>query len=398
MKVHRYFLGALGVVAAASVAVFGAASSSAHTARAAAAACKASINIEAPFATGPATQLGAEQLHFAELAVAMANKANKTQVTLGQSDTGLNPSLATTRTKAIIASKAVGAIGPAGSQEVEAVGPLYAKAGMAFITGSATLPALTTSGKNGTFFRVVPNDNVQGPRDANYIINHKLAPSGSTILIVDDQEAYSQGLVTVMTPILTAAGYTVDHESYNGNDTGATLQNDLSALATAHINSNVHVVIVPWQSAGNAQLFGQTIQAEGKSVTLFGTDGTDSPGQFVIPGTYVSNFGPDISTSTSALDKSIVSGVAKYGPYGAFGVPTWQATTVMMDAIASVCKAGKTPTRALVLAAVKKTNIPAGKSPEGVTISFTAHGDLKSQAGYLFFINKQGQYVEIGDK
>lgn len=398
MKVHRYFLGALGVIAAASVAIFGAASSSAHSARAAAAACKASINIEAPFATGPATQLGAEQLHFAELAVAMGNKANKTQITMGQSDTGLNPSLATTRTKAIIASKAVGAIGPAGSQEVNAVGPLYAKAGMAFISGSATLPALATSGANKTFFRVVPDDNIQGPNDAHYIINHKLAPAGSTILIVDDQEAYSQGLVTVMSPILSAAGFTVDHESYNGNDTGATLQNDLSALATAHINSNVHVVIVPWQSAGNAQLFGQTIQAEGKSVTLFGTDGTDSPGQFVIPGTYVSNFGPDISTSSSALDKSIVSGIAKYGPYGAFGVPTWQATTVMMDAIASVCKSGKAPTRALVLAAVKKTNIPASKSPEGVSIAFQKDGDLKASAGYLFFVNKQGAYVEIGDK
>ena len=40
------------------------------------------------------------------------------------------------------------AVGPAGSQEVEAVGPLYAKAGMAFVSGSATLPALATSGAN----------------------------------------------------------------------------------------------------------------------------------------------------------------------------------------------------------------------------------------------------------
>jgi hypothetical protein len=69
-----------------------------------------------------------------------------------------------------------------------------------------------------------------------------------------------------------------------------------------------------------------------------------------------------------------------------------------VDAIASVCKAGKTPTRALVLAAIKKTNIPASKSPEGVAISFTKGGDLSAQAGYLFFVNKAGQYVEIGDK
>ena len=43
---------------------------------------------------------------------------------------------------------------------------------MAFISGSATLPALTTSGANPTFFRVVPDDDVQGPQDANYIIKH----------------------------------------------------------------------------------------------------------------------------------------------------------------------------------------------------------------------------------
>jgi branched-chain amino acid transport system substrate-binding protein len=398
MKVRRSISAAAGVMALASVTVFGAASSSAHTATAAKATCKASIAIEAPFATGPATQLGLEQLHFAELAVAMANKANGTAITLGQDDTGLNPSLATTKTNAIIGSKAVAAIGPAGSQEVEAVGPLYAKAGMAFISGSATLPALATSGANKTFFRVVPDDDIQGPNDANYIIKHKLAPSGSTILIIDDQEAYSQGLVSVMSPILSKAGYTVNHQSYNGNDTGATLQSDFSSLVTSQVNSNTHLVIVPWQSAGNAQQFGQTLQQQGKSVTLFGTDGTDSPGQFVIPGTYVSNFGPDISTSKSALDKSIVKGIAKYGAYGAFGVPTWQATTVEMDAIAAVCKAGKTPSRANVLAAIRKTNIPAAKGAEGVPISFKADGDLKAAAGYLFFINKSGTYVEIGDK
>ena len=400
MRVRRILSGAVGVMGLAAIMVFGAAaSSSAHPAKAhAAAACKASIAIEAPFATGPATQLGLEQLHFAELAVAMANKANHTDITLGKDDTGLNPSLATTRTNSIIASSAVAAVGPAGSQEVEAVGPLYAKAGMAFVSGSATLPALATSGANKTFFRVVPNDDIQGPNDANYIINHKLAPAGSTILIVDDEEAYSEGLVAVMTPILQAAGFTVNHQSYNGTDTGATLQSDLSSLATSQVNSNTHLVIVPWQSAGNAQQFGQTLQQQGKTVTLFGTDGTDSPGQFVIPGTYVSNFGPDISSSKSPLAKSIVSGVKKYGPYGSFGVPTWEATTVVMDAIASVCKSGKTPSRANVLAAVRKTNIPASKSAMGVPIQFAANGNLVAKAGYLFHINSKGTYVEIPDK
>ena len=168
MKVRRLFLGALGVMALASVTVFGA-SSSAHSAKTAKAACKASIAVEAPFATGPAIQQGGEQLHFAELAVANDNKSLGIKVTLGQNDTGLNPALATTRSQAIIASPAVAVVGPAGSQEVEAVGPLFKAAGMAFISGSATNSTLT-SGANPTFFRVVAPDSVQGPQDANYII------------------------------------------------------------------------------------------------------------------------------------------------------------------------------------------------------------------------------------
>jgi branched-chain amino acid transport system substrate-binding protein len=391
MKVGRLFIGALGVMALASVTVFGA-TSSARPAKAATAACKTSIAVEAPFATGPATALGLEQVHFAQLAVAMANKANGTSVTLGQDDTGLNPSLATTKTNAIIGSKAVAIVGPSGSQEVNAVGPLMAKAGIAGVSGSATLPALATSGANKTFFRVVPDDNVQGPNDANYIIKH-LKPKA--VLIIDDQEAYSQGITAVMIPILQKANITVNHQSYNGTDTGATLQSDLSSLVTAQLTPAETVVILPWQSASNAELFGQTMQQQGKTATLFGTDGTNSPSQFNIPGTYVSAFGPDISTSKTALDKAIVTGVAKYGPYGPFGVPTWEATTVVMNAISSVCKAGKTPSRANVLAAIRKTNIPASKSALGLPIKFRSNGNLAGSPGYLFKVSSAGKYVEI---
>jgi branched-chain amino acid transport system substrate-binding protein len=394
MKVRRIFLGALGVMALASVTVFGA-SSSAHSAKAAKVACKTSIAVEAPFATGPATQLGLEQLHFAELAVAVDNKALGTKVTLGQDDTGLNPALATQKTNAIIASSAVAAVGPAGSQEVQAVGPLYAKAGMAFISGSATNTTLTTSGANTSFFRVVAPDAIQGPQDANYIVN-KLKPKA--VLLIDDQEAYSTGLVSVMTPVLQQAGITVNHQSYNGTDTGATLQSDMSALVTSQLNSAETVVILPWQSAANAQLFGTTMQQQGKSATLFGTDGTDSPGQFTINGTYVSNFGPDIAGGKSAIDKAIVKGIKKFGPYGAFGVPTYEATDVEMKAIAAVCKAGKKPTRSNVLAAVRKTNIPAASNPLGLKIKFKANGDIANAVFYLFKINASGTYVSIPSK
>jgi len=392
MKVRLALLG--GAMAALAVAA-GAASAKnpASVARPAASACTASLAIEGPF-TGPVAQLGLEQLHFAQLAVAQENKALGMNVTLAQDDTQLTPSMATTKTQSIIASKAVAAIGPAGSQEVEAVGPLFGRAGMAFISGSATLPALAAS-SNPTFFRTVPDDDVQGPQDAKYIIKH-LHPKA--VLLVDDDEAYSQGLAKVMAPILQKAGIKVNRQTYNGTDTGATLANALSSLVTSQLNSSETVTVLPWQTAANAQTFGQDAKQQGKKTTLFGTDGTDSPTQFTIHGSYVSNFGPDIQHAKSALAKSIVKGVKKYGPYGAFGVPSYAATQVAMQAIHSVCAKGQTPSRSNVLAAIRKTNIAPGKNPLGIKIAFTSHGNLVGSPGYLFKINGAGKYVSIPNK
>ena len=356
--------------------------------------CTASIAIEGPF-TGPVAQVGLEQLHFAQLAVADDNTANHTNVTLAQDDTQLTPSIAVSKAQSIIATNAVAVIGPAGSQEVEAVGPIFGKAGIPFVSGSATLPALATDGKNPTFFRVVPDDDVQGPQDANYVVNH-LHTKG--VLIIDDDEAYSQGLVNVMIPILKKAGIAVDHQTLNGTDTGATLAAAIKSLVTSHLSAQDGVAMLPWQTATNAQMFGQDAKQAGKTVILFGTDGTNSPSQFNIPGSYVSAFGPDISGSTSALDQSIVKGVAKYGPYGPFGVPTYEAADVVMKAIASVCKSGQTPSRSNVLAAIKTTNIPANENPLGVPVAFAANGDLAGNTGYLFKINSAGKYMEIPPK
>jgi ABC-type branched-subunit amino acid transport system substrate-binding protein len=278
---------------------------------------------------------------------------------------------------------------------VEAVGPLFGKAGLAFVSGSATLPALASDGKNPTFFRVVPDDNVQGPQDANYVVTH-LKPKA--VLVIDDDEAYSQGLVNTMIPIFKKAGITVDHQTLNGSDTGATLANEIKSLVTSHLTPNETVTMVPWQTPTSAQQFGLDAKQQGKKTILFGTDGTNSPSQFKIPGSYVSAFGPDIAGSTKPLDQSILTGVKKYGPYGAFGLPTYEATDVVMKAISSVCASGETPSRSNVLAAIKKTNIPASANPLGIPIGFAANGNLNGNYGYLFKIGANGAYSEIPPK
>jgi branched-chain amino acid transport system substrate-binding protein len=343
--------------------------------------CVASIGMEGPL-TGPVATLGQEQLHFAELALSMDNAANKTKISLVQGDTQLQPAQATTVTQQFTSnSSIVAVVGPAGSQEVEAIGPLMARAGLAFISGSATNATLT-SGKYPTFFRVVSKDSVQGPQDAHYIISN-LHPKA--LMIVDDQEAYSTGLVSAMTPIFTAAGIKVDHESVSQKVT------DFSSLV-AKITPSTSVVVLPWQVASNAQQFGRDIAQQHKKAVIFGTDGLFSPGTFTINGSYVSSFGPDI-TAIPADAAIVTAEKAAHGAFGTFGPPVFAATHVIDEAIASVCKSGQTPSRANVLAAIKATNEPT--SILGQPISFTSSGDVVNGKFFLFKINSAGNYKLI---
>jgi branched-chain amino acid transport system substrate-binding protein len=380
----------LAVAAVGALAVAGCSSSSSSStaaggstgsASAATKSCVASVGFEGPI-TGPVAPLGTEQLHFAQLAVLTDNLANKTKITLVQGDTQLQPAQATTVTQQFISnSSIVAVVGPAGSQEVEAVGGPMARAGMGFITGSATAVALTT-GKYPTFFRVVSKDSVQGPQDANYIVK-TLKPKA--IMIVDDQEAYSTGLVSAMTPVFQAAGIKVDHESVSQKVT------DFSSLV-AKVTPETSVVVLPWQVAANAQQFGRDLAQQHKNAVIFGTDGLFSPGTFTINGSYVSSFGPDI-TAMPADAVIARAALQKFGNFGTFGPPVYAATHVIDEAIASVCKSGQTPSRSNVLAAIKATNEPA--SILGQPISFDSHGDLNGGKFFLFKIDSSGKYKLI---
>ena len=343
--------------------------------------CTTTIGIEAPI-TGQVAVLGDEQLAFAQLAVAADNKLNGTNITLVQGDTQLMPAQATTVTQQFTSnSKMVAVVGPAGSQEVQAVGPLFGRAGMAFITGSATNPALTTSGKNPTFFRVVSRDDVQGPEDARFVISH-LHPKA--LMIVDDQEVYSTGLVSSMIPVFKAAGIKVDHESVSQKVT------DFSSLV-AKVTPETTVVVLPWQVAANGEQFGKDLQQEHKNATIVGTDGMQSS-SFTIPGSYVSAFGPDITAIPQ--DAALVAAAkVKYPKFGTFGPPVYAATHVIDQAIASVCKSGQTPTRANVLAAIKTTDEPT--SVLGQPIKFDSKGDLVGAKWFLFKISSAGKYVLV---
>lgn len=327
--------------------------------------------------TGEAAFIGKEQLGFAKYAI---RKLGGGKIKLVEGDTQLDPAQASTVGARFHANDNILAVvGPAGSQEVLAVAPIFKKAEpLPFISGSATRTSLT-SGSIPTFRRVVPNDSVQSPTIAKYIRQILKAKS---VFIVDDQTAYSRPLASGVQANLRAGGVKVTRQSVTRTVT------DFSALVS-RISDDTDVVFLPWQFAANGQIFGQQMKEQGKTAIIFGSDGLDS-GDFKIAGSYVSAFAPDI--------RAIKGNAAFIRGYRAkfvsnFGPPTYVATQAAIAAIKRACADGDA-TRTEVHKNLKQTLIP--KTILGGNLQFTARGDVKGAKFYIFKLGAGGKKTLVG--
>jgi branched-chain amino acid transport system substrate-binding protein len=342
-----------------------------------AASCKGSVGVMGPF-TGDAASIGKEQLNWAKFAVERFNSENQTSYALVEGDTQLDPAQASTVAQQFLSNDAIkGVVGPAGSQEVEAVGPIYTRANLGFVSGSATKTTLT-DGSRPTFFRVVPRDDVQGPTDAKYMIDNLKVKK---VMIIDDQTSYSTGLADATDEALKAGGVTTSRESVNQK------QSDFSSLVSK-VSADTDAVFLPWQLAAKAQVFSQQLSEQGKKATIFGTDGLFSPSDFKADGSYVSSFAPDIKAIPA--DADVVSAYsAKYGEFGTFGPPTYAATQIVLTAMNEACKAGNLD-RKSVVDKLKTTNL--SNSILGSDLKFNSSGDVEGAQFYIFKI-QGGKYV-----
>ncbi len=347
----------------------------------------AKIAIMGPF-TGNAASIGLEQLNFAKLAVADFNKSSGMSVQLIEVDTQLDAAKAVTGAQSIVSNNDVlGVVGPAGSQEVEAVAPIFTPANIPFVANSATRTSLTEPPGIKGFFRVVPRDDVQGSTDANFIASVLKAKN---VYLIDDQTSYSSGLADQAEKTLKSLNVTTERDSITQKDT------DFSALVTRLKGASPDVVFVPFQLANQAAQMAKQMQEQGVKATLFGTDGDFSPDDFIkaaagaTDGAYVSFFAPDIHGLDA--DKDIVAAYQKqYGDFGSFGGPSYAATTVLLEAIQRASKAG-TATRASVLAEVAKTD--DATSILGIPIKFDTKGDIEGAAFFIFQV-KDGKFVLV---
>ncbi len=341
--------------------------------------CAASIGVMGPF-TGDAASIGQEQLNWGQFAVDSYNEENGTSIELVEGDTQLDPAQATTVAQQFVSDDAIVAVvGPAGSQEVEAVGPIFDPEDIGFVSASATATALT-DGRFPTFFRVVPTDATQGPTDAEYMLTEL---SADNVFIIDDQTSYSTGLADAATAALEEGGATVTRDSVSQDQT------DFSAVVSS-VGDDVDVVFLPWQIAANAQLFAQQMTEQGKGAVIFGSDGLFSPDDFDADGAFVSAFAPDITAIESSADL-VEAYTSEYGEFGTFGPPVYAATQVVLEAISAACEAGEV-SRSAVTEQIAQTDQP--ESILGGPIVFDDNGDVEGAEFYIFEI-QGGEYTLV---
>jgi branched-chain amino acid transport system substrate-binding protein len=344
--------------------------------------------------TGGAGFLGQEQLSWTRYAVSTLAKGLglKVQLVLGDTPVEKGPGEGLVVAQKMIAdSRLVAVIGPATSGAAASASNALFAAGIAHISPSATRTSLTQgSSKEATagFFRVVPGDYIQGPTDANYMID-KL--NAKKVVLIDFQEPYSVGLADAAEAVLKRKGVTTVRQSTSVNTT------DFSSLVT-RVPSDADVVFFPTQQPPDAQTFGQQLLEQGKRAKVFGGDGANNAQQFKLNGSYVSNFAPDISGIASS--KRLIDGWKKANPQatlGSFGPPAYLATQVALQAIKRACVAGngKMSTRRDVIRNVKKVRVP--NSILGGAFRFsTRSNDPLNAKFYIFQIQPNGTYKLVG--
>ncbi|HVU78395.1 MAG TPA: branched-chain amino acid ABC transporter substrate-binding protein [Gaiellaceae bacterium] len=362
----------------------------------AAAGYSCSKTITLPFITpitGGAGFLGAEQMSWAKYAVKTLAPGLGLKVKLVGEDTpveqGATPANAVAQ-KVIGDSSVLALLGPSTSGDVAATAKVFYSAHLAHISPSATRTDFTqgaTKEEYPTFFRDVPGDYIQGPTDANFMIKNLHVKK---VVIMDFQEPYSLGLASSVDSILKKAGVSTIRLSAPNTTT------DYSAYVTK-VPGDADIVFFPTQKPGDAQTFAQQLIEQGKKAKVFGGDGSNDATQFKQPGSYVSNFAPDITGI--AADAKLIAGWKKDNPgksVGSFGPPSYGATQILLNAIKIACTKGHgTATRQSVLQNVKKVKIKNWILGGSFKWSTKSNDPLNAKF-YIFQIQSNGSYKLVG--
>lgn len=320
--------------------------------------------------TGPQAHIGVDIRNGTQLGVDDVNAAGleiggrKVKLELIAEDDEANPTKATTVAQKLVDAKVVAVVGHFNSGASIPASKIYADAGIVQISPGSTNPKYTQQGFKTTY-RVVANDDQQGPVGAQFAVE-KLA--AKNIAVIDDSTAYGQGLANAFAIKAAALGATiVAREHTTDKDT------DFTAILTAIKAKDPDLVFFGGIDT-QAGPMAKQMAALGIKAKFLGGDGMQTPNFIKLAG----DTAEGAMASIPGLPKDKMPGGKEFlerfkGKYKAevelFAPMGYDAVFVIVEAM----KRAGSVEPAKILAEMPKTNYKGVIGP----IAFDEKGDLK---------------------
>ena len=344
----------------------------------------AKIGFAAPF-SGDQAIVGVPMRQCAELAVDQANERGDLpfHLVFRAEDDRAEPTQAEAVARRFVADPAViGVVGHKNSGPSMAAGPIYHAAGLAQIAPSSTNPQLSQQGYR-TFFRLCAHDARQGKVAAQYAVR---VLGVKRVAIIHDQTDYGHPLARVVQA--TIRQEKADAVLFEGITEGGT---DFSPTVTRIRRLSPDLVYFALTEI-ESSILARQLRAAGVEALLFGTDGSRES-QFLplaggaAEGVYQTYAGVDPESAPTA-QTFVQEFNARYGPVPVYGLEVYDATNLLIAALAQVSK----PDRQRVLQAIAETH-----DFQGVTgsIQFEPNGDRQDPQVSIWRV-EQGQMRLLG--
>jgi branched-chain amino acid transport system substrate-binding protein len=353
--------------------------------------------------TGAGAEDALTVLHGVVLAVDAANAAGGPggyHVNLSMFDDGTatagqyDPGQAAVNARKMVTDKTlVAAIGPTASGSAKAMTAIFSAANLATITPSSTNPDMTDPKFAAQyrpaglpiFFRTCTTDAYQGPNMASYMAEVMKIKS---IFIIDDSGAYGVGIADAFQARAVKRGMTI-----LGRDRVDPIAADYSALLTKVRALKPQALYCGAASLAAIKLVKQSYEII-PDVIKAGGDGfhnlsvLNGAGFPAAEGWYNTVAAPHM-LDDAVMQPWIDSYLKRWGHLPSdYAITAYDATLVVLQAIATVAQSGKPLTRAAVRDAMQTGRV---KTLQG-EIAFDANGDLESRVVSVFQVRYDPNY------
>jgi branched-chain amino acid transport system substrate-binding protein len=363
------------------------------------------IAYEGPLSGGNA-QLGLNMEYSVEYAVNQANsgmsqfgKLPFKLVFIRKDDQGSGTISPTDAQELVAKTEVIGVVGPAFSAAVQAAEPTFSSHDLAMVSPSATRVALAQFGwKN--FFRVVANDGIQGPSDANWV-TQKLGLK--KLYVVNDASTYGVGLADNFASQAKKDGASVTAIAFPGTSQcsdGTASPTQYTDDAAEVVSANPQLLFYGGYYCDLGLLLGALHSAGYKGKVMSG-DGSESPALIAATNPHTAANGVYASCGCAALgntaaDKAFAAGfkaLAHFAP-AIYSAEAFDAANTIIDELKILSsKKGGTMN-------ITRENVVKGLHKivyKGITkvVKFEPDGNISGSAMYVYEV-LHGTLVQLG--